>query len=94
MNSIEVYTRDGQFVGVVRDQLPGKRYRWKKAVANIAMIWIGVIVAHTGLEPSSVPWQWAFWKPVLTLACTTTLFGELRYIYAWLLRITEGNNHG
>lgn len=58
-------------------------YRWKKAAANTAMIFLGVIISKTGAL-TDIPWSWHFWKPVLLTASSVTLFGEIRYVYAWL----------
>lgn len=59
-------------------------YKWKKAIANAAAIWVGVLIAKMGMNPEQIHWTWAFWKPVIALACSTTFFAEIRYIYSWL----------
>jgi hypothetical protein len=63
-------------------------YRWKKAVANGLMIFLGVVIAKTGV--GDVPWNWAFWKHVLAIAGSTTFFAELRYIYKALSDFANG----
>lgn len=67
------------------------KYNWKKALANAALIFIGVIIAKIGTD-SNIQWTVVFWKPILSTGASVTFFAELRYLYEFLNAI--GKNGG
>lgn len=58
-------------------------YNWKKAIANAALIFLGVVISKIGTD-ANIQWTWVYWHPILSTAGTVTFFAELRYIVKFL----------
>lgn len=68
-------------------------YNWKKAIANVGLIFIGVMVSKIGTD-ANIQWTWVYWHPILSTAGSVTFFAELRYLVKFLSNYGNGENGG